>query len=100
MALLQEAGNIDLGGVQGEAGHGDGVFFGPAAAGEGDIQGLGGAMGILEKKFVKIPHLEQEQTVGMLGLDIQILPQHGGDFVGGGFGHGGYCISKAGGGGK
>ncbi len=100
MALLQQPADIDFRGVQGEPGHGNGLFLCPTAAGEGNIQGLGRRVRVLEKQFIKIPHLKEQQSVGVLGLDIQILPEHGGDFVGGGFGHGGYCIVKAGGAGN
>ncbi len=53
-------------------------------------------MRVLKKQFIKIPHLKKEQTVGVLGLDIQVLPEHGGDFVGGGIGHGAIVSQKRG----
>ena len=96
MALLQQPADIDFRGVQGEPGHGNGLFLSPAAAGEGNVQGLGRRVRVLEKQFIKIPHLKEKQAVGVLGLDIQILPEHGGDFVGKGFGHSSYCIVQAG----
>ena len=48
------------------------------AGGEGDVQQLGGAARIVEKHFVKIPHAKQQQGVGKLRLDAEVLLHQGG----------------------
>ena len=37
------------------------------AGGEGDIQGVGGDLGVAEEGLVEIAHLEEEQGVGVPG---------------------------------
>ena len=63
---------------------------------EGDIQGVGGGLGVAEEGLVKIAHLEEHQGIGVALLQIQVLPQHGGDFVRRGASHGAYGNSSGG----
>ena len=94
--LLQEAGDVAGGRMDGKAGHGDALVPLAGAGGEGDIQGVGGDLGVAEEGLVKIAHLEEHQGIGVLLLQVQVLPQHGGDFVRRGAGHGAYGNSSGG----
>ena len=47
-----------------------------AALGEGDVEGGGGGHRIIEKQLVKIAHAVEQQTIGMVPLDGQILGHH------------------------
>ncbi len=49
----------------------------------------GGLFGVLEKGLEKIPHLEKDQGVGVPGFELQVLLEHGGDFIGLGICHSG-----------
>ena len=82
--------------MDGEAGHGDAVVSLAGARREGDIQGVGGGLGVAEEGLVKIAHLEEHQGIGVPLLQIQVLPQHGGDFVRWGASHGAYGNSSGG----
>ena len=52
------------------------------------FRALAADLGVAEEGLVKIAHLEKHQGVGVPVLQVQVLPQHGGDFVRGGAGHG------------
>jgi hypothetical protein len=49
--------------------------------GEGNIEGAGRGFGVIKKGLVKITHLEEHQGIGVPFFQIQVLPQHGRDFV-------------------
>ncbi len=60
------------------AGHGNRRSGGGAALGERNIQERRGTAGIVVKHFVEIAHAIEQQHVGMLRLDAQVLLHHGG----------------------
>ena len=76
-ARANEAGEIGFGGVIGHAGHGNVGAGGFAAGGEGNIEQLRGALGVLVEQLVEIAHAIEEQLVGVVALDAQILAHHG-----------------------
>ena len=73
--------------MDGEAGQGDAVVSLAGAGGEGNIESLGRNLGVVEEGFVKITYLEEHQGVAVPVLEVQVLLQHGGDFVRGWGGH-------------
>ena len=85
-AAADEAGEVGLGGVDGDAAHGNGLAPVLAAAGEGDVEGGGGGFGVLEEQLVEVPHSEEEQGVGVFGLEGEPLRHGGGGALGAGGG--------------
>jgi hypothetical protein len=51
---------------------------GGAALGERDVEKLRGAARVVVEHLVEIAHPVEQQDVGMLSLDAQILLHHGG----------------------
>ena len=82
VALGDEAGNVCLGGVVGHPAHGGALLGGlvPVPGGEGEVQLRCGGFGILVKHLIEIPQTEEEEAVGVLVLDGQVLSFHGGEF--------------------
>ena len=78
---VQQLGEVGLGRMDGKAGHGDALRLGAAPGSEGDVQGRGGLFGVPEEGLIEVAHLEKEQGVGVPGLEVQVLPQHGSDFI-------------------
>ena len=76
-ALVDELGDVGLCGMPGHTAHGHGVFRVPAAAGQGDLQFPGRGDGIVEEKLVKVAHPVEQQRIRVVGLDAQILLEHG-----------------------
>ena len=58
--------------------HGNGFAARLPPAGQRDVHQLGGPARVVEEEFVKVPHAVEEQHIGMLGLDAQVLLHHGG----------------------
>jgi hypothetical protein len=48
-----------------------------APFGQRDIKRLGSGHRIIEKQLVKIAHAIEQQCLGILGFDLQILRHHG-----------------------
>ena len=77
-----EAGLDDLGQVRferrvGEAGHRHGLIaLVPIAGGQGDSQQGRGPLGILAEQLVEVSHPEEQQGVGIAGLELAILLHH------------------------
>ena len=65
----------------------------PAPLGQGDVQRFRRRHRVIEKKLVEIPHAVEQQAIGMIVLDGQILVHHrrrlGGVVTGRGGGEGG-----------
>ena len=81
IALGDQARNIGLGAVVGHAAHGRAllrVLDVPVPGRQRQVQLPRGELGVIVKHLIKIPQAEEEQAVGMLLLDLQILPFHGG----------------------
>ena len=57
-----------------------------AAGGEGDTQHPGGELGVVKKHLVEVAHAIKQDGVLVLGLDLQVLLEHGGEL--GRLGHG------------
>jgi hypothetical protein len=74
VAFGDEAGEVAIGGVVGDAGHGDGLFGVFIAGGEGDFEFAGGDDGVVHEELVEVAHAEEEQGAGHLLFDAVILP--------------------------
>ncbi len=79
--LAEKARDVTFGGVPGNTAHGDGTF--PVACGQRDLKLTGGGLCVVEKKFIKVAHAEEEQGVRMLTFCGPILA-HEGRLSGGG----------------
>ena len=55
------------------AGHRDRGAAGLAARGQRDVEQFGGAFRIVVEQLIKIPHPEQQEGLGKIGLDAKIL---------------------------
>ena len=76
-AGFDEAREIAVGGMIGNAAHRNRRAGGLAAGGQRDIENLCGDLGVAVKEFVEIPHTVEQQAVRMLRLDAQVLLHHG-----------------------
>jgi len=84
---LDQLGQVAVHRVERDASHRNRCTGRLAAGGQGDIEQLGGALGVVVEQFVEIAHPVEQQNTGMLGLDAQILLHHRGVIgqVGSGF---------------
>ena len=85
VALGDETGNIGLAGVIGDAAHGDPFFlrlgvFAVVPGGQGQVQLLGGQLGIVGEHLIEVPQTEKQNGIRIVLLDFQILLHHGGQF--------------------
>jgi hypothetical protein len=48
-----------------------------AALSQGDVHQTGGFFGVFEKQLVKIPHAVEQQGVGKVRFEAQVLGDHG-----------------------
>jgi len=87
VAQADQPGQIAFHRMDRHTGHGDVLALVLAPLGQGDAQGGGRHLGVLEEQFVEIPHAEEEYGVRLSGLGRQILRhegrrpfQRGGDF--------------------
>ena len=62
--------------MEGHAGHLDRLAGRGAALGQRDVHQLCRTHGVLEEQLVEVPHAIEQQLVGMLRLDAQILLHH------------------------
>ena len=58
------------------AGHGNRLARGLTAVGQGDVQQLSRAPRVVKKQLVEIPHPVEEQQIGVLRLETEILLHH------------------------
>ena len=72
-AELDQLGEVLLNGVEGHAGHRDRLAGRLAALGQGDVEQARGLFGILEEQLVEVAHPVEQQQVGVLALQRQIL---------------------------
>ena len=89
VALGDEAGDVGLAGVVGDAAHGDLLLrrllvLAVVPAGEGQVQLPGGQAGIVGEHLVEIAQAEKQDGIRVVPLDLQILFHHGGQFRHGG----------------
>ena len=77
-ALLGQAGDVTGRGVVGHPAHGDRLSPILPPGGQGNVQGGGGHLGVLEEHFVEIAHAVEQQAVRVAFLLLQVLPDHGG----------------------
>lgn len=81
---LEEAGDVGLGGMIGQAAHGDAL-----ALGEGEVEEGGAGFGIFEEEFVEVAEAEEEEGVaGHFAADAKVLGHHGRGLGAGLSGHG------------
>ena len=79
-ALITRA-HVALHGAHGNTAHGNTQVLVPTVArGEGEAQQFRGFQGVVVEEFVEIAHAEKEQRVTTLGLRLDVLPKHGGEF--------------------
>ena len=71
-----EAGQVLLKRVVGHAGHLDRHAGALAACGQRNIEQAGGFFGIFVEQFIEVAHPVEQQQVGMLRLDAEILAHH------------------------
>jgi len=88
-AGANEARDVAVGGVIGDAAHGNGLALFAIAGGEGDLELAGGDDGVFVEEFVEVAKAEEKEGVGVAGFDRVVLLHEGC----GGFGHG-EVISK------
>ena len=78
LALADQFGQVGIEGDRGHAGHRDGRAGGGAALRERNIQQLRRAARVVVEHFIEIAHAVEQQHVGVLGFDAQVLLHHGG----------------------
>eukprot|EP01136_Pigoraptor_vietnamica_P023031 Opistho-1_new@6302 len=81
---LDQAGEIAVHGVRGDAAHRDLLTPMFAARGERDVEDAAGALRIVEEQLIEIAHAIEEHAIGRFGLEREILRHHRG---GSGVGH-------------
>ena len=89
-AGAEDAGDVAVGGVKGQAAHGDAI-----PGGEGEVEDLGAGLGILKEHLIEIAEAkEQEGVRRQFAFDAAILGHHGSQL---GFGRHGREGNKSGG---
>ena len=81
-AGADEAGDVAVRGVIGDAAHGNGLALFAIAGGEGDLEFAGGDDGVFVEEFVEIAEAEEEEGVRIAGLYGVVLLHQGGGGVG------------------
>ena len=96
VALGDETGDIGVGGVVGDAAHGDLVVEGLGLilvpCGQSQIQLTGRRAGVGAEHLVEVAQTEKQNGVGVLLLDLHILAHHGGQLCHGEASFGGKFI--------
>jgi len=77
-AQLDQACQIALDRVERHARHDDGLPRRLAAFGDGDVEQAACLFGVLPEQLVKVAHPVEDERVGKLRLDGQVLGHHGG----------------------
>ncbi len=67
---------ITIDSMKRDAAHGNGLSGRLATCGQGDVENIGGAPGIVKEELVKVPHAIEQQVIRVLGLDAQKLLHH------------------------
>ncbi len=86
VAFFDEAGEVVFDGVVRDARQRDAHAAADGTGGEHDVEFAGGDLGVLVEGLVEIADAEEEDRVGMVAFDLEVLLADGGDVVGG---HGG-----------
>src|SRR5579875_1651766 len=74
VAALDEAGDVAVGGVVGDAAHRDGVAVFLITGGEGDFEFARGGDGVVVEELVEIAQAEEEERSGNLFFGSLVLP--------------------------
>ncbi len=74
--VADQFGQVAFHGVKGHARHGDGRTSGLPTLGEGDVQQGRSSLGIRIEHLVEVAHAVEEQGVGMLSFEGQVLLHH------------------------
>ncbi|MCY1357735.1 hypothetical protein D9M69_442380 [compost metagenome] len=72
--------------MEGDAGHRNALPGRLAAGGEGDVEQLGGLLGVFVEQFVEVAHAVEHQLGRVLVLESPVLLHHrgvGGEVLGG-----------------
>ncbi|MCY1292390.1 hypothetical protein D9M70_416140 [compost metagenome] len=77
LAELDQFGQVALHRVEGNAGHGNGLARRLAPGGQGDVEELGGLLGVLVEDLVEVAHAVEHQLVRVLVLQPPVLRHHG-----------------------
>ena len=77
VAGFDQARQISLEGVIGDAGQGDGVLA-FAAGGQGQAQDAGGGLGVVVEHLIEVAHAEEQDGIGHLRLLVGVLAHGGG----------------------
>ncbi len=77
LALAHELREIAFDGMEGNPGHGYRLPGRGAPRRQGDVEQRRGTPGVVKEQLVKIAHAVEEQDVGILALDAQVLLHHG-----------------------
>ena len=78
IAGAHELGQVDVDGMVGDAGHGDGVGRDAGALREHDAEDLAGRDGVVAVGFIEVPAAEEQHGLGALGLEGEVLLHHRG----------------------
>ena len=73
IALADQPGDVALGGVVGDARHRGAFAPSPVAPGQRQLQLAGGQLGVAVEHLVEVAHAKEDDGVGMLLLDAEIL---------------------------
>lgn len=75
-----EFSDVALGRMVGHTGHRHPLTFADVTAGEDEVEFLGGGFGVGVEHFVEVAEAEEEDSVLVLGFDIEVLAADGGYF--------------------
>ncbi|MCY1181322.1 hypothetical protein D9M73_218200 [compost metagenome] len=78
LAELDQFGQVAFHRVEGNAGHGNGLARRLAPGGQGDVEELGGLLGVLVEDLVEVAHAVEHQLFRMLVLQLPVLLHHRG----------------------
>ena len=76
LAEPDQLGEVAVDRVHRHAGHRDRLARARAARGQGDVEQAMRALRVVEEELVEVAHPVEEERVGMLGLDAQVLLHH------------------------
>ena len=76
-AMADQLGQVAFHGVKRHTGHRNGLTRRLATGGEGDVQNRRRFLGVGIKHFVKVAHTVEQQGVGVIGFEPQVLLHHG-----------------------
>ena len=77
-ALAYQFGQIAFHGMKRNAGHGNGLASALAPVRQGDVQQAGGFFCVRKKHLVKVAHAVEQQCLGIVRFEAQVLGHHGG----------------------